>query len=144
MICVKRFTAYIFLVSVNLILLAHAVFPHHHHNLQAYLFEEHCVDDSVAHNHDAGNQKHEHGENENLLDCLLYKGVTIPSNNFRCDGHNSISSIGNYDFHPILLNSNIFIQDNLALPSNSPPDINTSLFFVYVSQCFGLRAPPLI
>lgn len=140
----KRITAFIFLVIVNIILLAHAVFPHHHHDSQVCLFDDHCSDDKIAHNHDTDKHGHEHDGNESALDCMLDNEVIIPSNSFRYDCQNLISN-ADYDvFDTILINSNISIADNLSLSSNSPPCLIKSLFFVHVGQCFGLRAPPLV
>lgn len=140
---VKKITALVFITIANLILLAHAVVPHHHHDSVM------CMCYSLLHNHESGdehdNSGHskfpaEHPENDN---CLLNEAVIIPSAQ-----HKIIKSEESFTVNPLPdLFLMIAIGHDVILPVTGyelkyPPDI--VLPFTHLSYSHGLRAPPVL
>jgi len=140
---VKQITAFIFLVIVNLILLTHAVFPHHHHDSQVCLFDDHCSDDNVAHNHDTDKHGHEHDGNANNLDCLLDEEVIIPSKPYKSQITLQNNGSG-LDYHFTLITPAFNYPEVPAIASHSPTDFQEPFTSFFSGHFYGLRAPPLV
>lgn len=79
---VKRFIAISLLFCANLILLAHSIVPHHHHNgivvsLQLESRYEHNNNDEHNHHHDCDHHdSHDHSKDSDSEHCLLYNLLT--------------------------------------------------------------------
>ena len=135
------------LLLANLVLLVHAVIPHHHHNP---LFNS-CI--ISFHQHDAvhhcqhlqskattsENDENTH-RNLSLEDCLL-DNVYI---RFVNDNHSIQGNESNIDFQPLFLLSDNSIRiesDFTPLPFRQKPH-SESLYTSHITQSKGLRAPP--
>lgn len=138
----KKITAYIIILTANIILLAHAVLPHHHHQLQI------CIEGSHCHHHHAPepiDTSHDH-EGENSADCLLKQLIIFPSNHAkqacRCtdltDGHFLV-----LDWHAIEMQQE---QESMAILEATDlefPSIVISYSHLLASSS-SLRAPPAV
>ena len=60
-----------FYTSCNIVLLAHASVPHHHHKSLVCIESNHCQSDSYAHNHSTRTHDHEHDGNAETECCVL-------------------------------------------------------------------------
>lgn len=155
---IRKIAAISFILIANLIMLAHAVIPHHHHNEA-----EICVDTShykghsechnhsnEAHHHHSGSDhsndifhQHEHDENNDYQCCLVKPVVILPSNSIdlECKSYQTnlhTLSFDNFNF----LNQRL----NKVYPTGRFKEICATLSALYPQiskQSFGLRAPPL-
>jgi len=140
---IKKLTAYSFVLIANLVFLAHAVLPHHHHDQIVCIASAHCVGDQEAHIHNNSAQNHQHDGNKNSTGCILKQAVVIlPSqvrflnNCYNCsDNHNK-----DYFIH-----SNFEFEDLQTVSVNvaSVPEFD-SILISFVTTSPGLRAPPLV
>ena len=133
------------LLFANLVLLAHAVVPHHHHAKTGIcLLDSHCEDHSEADNH--ASPTSEQDETPFSEECCLL------NNNVYILVHNPIKNVCrthvNCDCEKdsYTLASNTFdIQDfvdNVGIHFRQKPYV--PLFYSeYTSQSMGLRAPPV-
>lgn len=138
----KKITAHTFLLLATILLLAHAVLPHHHHQLQF------CIESSHCHHHNVPDplaSSHDH-DGENSADCLLKQLIIFPANPVKqackctdlTDGHFHV-----YDWHAIL-----FQHEQASVPDQKASEVEyPSLVFSYsriLSSVSGLRAPPAV
>ncbi len=142
-IMIKKITAYSFLLIANIVLLAHVVLPHHHHEQQVCIERTHCVTDEHSHFDNTSAKDHQHDNNSHSTICVLKQAVVIPSsqakhlNNYdNCsDNHNHnfyiLSNFGYVDLQPI--------SEAIASKSVSP-----SFYTTFVTPTLGLRAPPIV
>lgn len=130
-------TAYIITILANIILLAYAVVPHHHHKFQVCVISEHChtndFDESENHQHDSQTKSD---------NCLLTQAVVLPQTNnskedqcFRTDNGIDVfldtKQEQSSNYSPIAL-----IQRFIP----APPFLLSS----HINNSLGLRAPPAI
>jgi hypothetical protein len=138
----KKAISLSFLLLANIILLAHAAVPHHHHENAGVCFvNTHCEDNEETHHHDSQTNEHErnnfpdrccfdiaytHAGNSTKPACRLYK---------KCDCEQLLFS---------LISNNLNAQsliDNVGLPFRQNPFV--LLFYSeFISYSGGLRAPP--
>ena len=139
----KLKTALVFLIIVNMILLAHALFPHHHHNYQVCLVNSHCHDDSKAHKHNADEHNHDHDGNNKTQNCLLKQVVIIPSNSFKyqfkCIDYSLFNS--NLQFIPFYSETSAFAVSPVSFSKKKP--VYKSEYSFLINHSLGLRAPPI-
>lgn len=139
----KKLTAYSFILLANIVLLAHAVVPHHHHQSIACVESSHCQDDNIAHKHNAPADNHQH-DGSSSANCILKQAVIVPSN----QGKNETDCVF------CSLNHSLDLQFTLPYTGNeaiipifsivaSIPDVSFS-FSSYITTSLGLRAPPLV
>ena len=72
---IKKITAYTFIVIANLVILAHAVIPHHHNESVVCIEQKHSYND--GHNHDVNEPLHHH-EGDANTDCILKHALFVP------------------------------------------------------------------
>lgn len=122
---------------------AHAVMPHHHHDSIVCIESSHCADDSKSHEHQSNPNKHQHDGNNDVQNCILKQVISTQNNHIQkiCKCVNC-----NNNF-TILIFAVLFSEiDNYSvkITENSYFPIIQSDYFVFVSKCFGLRAPPIV
>jgi hypothetical protein len=140
---IKKFTAYSFVLLVNIILLTHAIIPHHHHESVVCVKQKHCQDDALPHDHNVAKHDHQHDSNKNSTTCILKQSVIVPTtqgkqlrscDNFT-DNHSHdyyiISNFGYVDLQPV---------SEVGTCNSEFP----SLFISFVTTSLGLRAPPIV
>jgi hypothetical protein len=144
----KKGTAIFFILLANIIILAHAVVPHHHLPHQNCLITSQCPEDKNGHHHPVSDIDHNH-DNDNKSDnerCLLNKIIGLPINNVRqicgCNFHTNLHpDLGG--FHAIL----VFFKFECIVPiitANSQLYLLTFAYTSYASSVLGLRAPPTV
>ena len=137
-----------FLLLANINILVHTIVCHHHYDDISVIYSTHCEHDCGSHNN------HQHDDNSpsdhckdpychgSINDCLL--------TNFCVKFGNDKSTFQlvyfNFNFLPFI--SSLFsdyslqpIYNNTCLPFRQKPYL-PSYYTDYVSQSFGLRAPP--
>lgn len=138
---IKKITAFSFLFLANIILLAHGVLPHHHHEQQVCFINTHCTGDAAIHNHNSTEHSHQHDGTDNA-NCILKQAVIIPSSQSRIlkDCDNCIYT-HSHDF--------FIFSNNFAFKDLQPSSLNeltvpkfSSFFISFVTPTLGLRAPP--
>lgn len=139
---IRKTTAIIFILLANIVLLAHAVFPHHHHNQQVCLSNSHCQhsdNDSSTHPADC---THEHGSENPVTTCTLKQLVIIPANQGKIEP--VILYLENFTDCFILQPeySNALQSTELLRINPYPKDV--PLFQTFLDDSQGLRAPPAV
>ncbi|MDR2917252.1 MAG: hypothetical protein LBV74_20860 [Tannerella sp.] len=143
----KRTIAISFLLLANIIILAHVVIPHHHHNGMPVAFCKISLSDDNSeythsfHSHSDGENDHSHESDANCTLCQLY---------IRADLNNSPSSLTSAlaNFHIDIptfcldISSLTDIQGFESLPFRHKPHI-ISYHSHYIVHSLGLRAPPI-
>lgn len=139
---ISKITAYSFILIANLILLAHAVIPHHHHQSVVCVTETECHDDKHEHDHDFSAKEHQHDENENTSACILNQALITTSKDRLLKNCNNCSYNQNHDFYFFSVQEKIVLQPISATETtacNLNPFITT-----YVAINLGFRGPPVI
>ena len=143
---IKKSTAIFFLLLANLVLLAHAVIPHHHHNSQVCITNSYSNSKSEAENNCSSDHKHKHEGNKNTESCILKQIVVVPSNNikqeFKYFEYKDIHFQFN-DFQSIIYYSELetFVK---ILRTNTEAPLIPSFYTQYLNSGLGLRAPPIV
>jgi hypothetical protein len=75
---VEKTSSSVFILVANLIILAHAVVPHHHHQMQVCLGALHCLHDHHSTNQASSAHHNDHDGGKEA--CFLKQLVVIPSN----------------------------------------------------------------
>lgn len=137
----KNKTAFIILLLTNLVLLAHAVVPHHHHIDTPLEIAVEC-NHQEEHNHKGKIPfcDDEHQEHETTV-CSLNQIMVVPNNQFK----EIIESV-DLEFTDILF---LIVPDfdylQSGIYSDKPPEIaeNNLLYSRLLVFSQGLRAPPV-
>lgn len=140
---VSRRLSFILLMTVNLVVMLHAILPHHHHEEHVCFAESHCTG-HTDHHEDActHSEQHQHHEHEDFESCTLNVTFLIS------DVKNQASDI---DIQKIQRSFVIYVLDNelknhfsdrfAILQSNHFPD---NLIKRMTSSTRILRGPPVI
>ena len=75
----RKSISYVFLLIANIVLLVHAVVPHHYHQWQVCVESSHCKRDGITHHQDSSANPHEHDEADSSA-CALKQAVILPAN----------------------------------------------------------------
>ncbi len=139
----KNKTAIFFVLLANIIIVAHAVVPHHHLPRQFFIITEHSDEDVNGHKHHTDEHNHEHGDANDYDYCLLKQVITTPANSSKQEF--SSPSI-DFNFGSVLA---ILIKNDFAC--NPPPILSyrqstfhNSFYTCFINSVSGLRAPPSI
>lgn len=139
----KKITAYSFIMIANIFLLAQAVLPHHHHELQVCIDSSHCTDDATCCLNSTESDHQHDGQNNLDICCVLKQAFISPSLQGRflkslkncTDNHNHnffiLSNLGYEDLQPVLI------------PLEDVPDFPPFLIS-FLTTSLGLRAPPIV
>ena len=143
------------LLLANIIILAHAIVPHHHHNgivfsICIFLSDNEDLEYNHAHSqpcthyycHNSENHEHDEVFSDN---CLL-NDLYLPTNNDKQLLSSDDTDVINYSDYFLLFdvvpNQIIEIQDYGNLPFRQKPYL-TSSYDYYVTHSLGMRAPPV-
>lgn len=138
----KNKTAFIFLLFANIILLAHAVVPHHHHKETPVSVSIECSHDEEHNHHDKllfcdGN----HEQNDNIP-CNLTIGILSENIQHRINSFSKNTPSSDVLFYSLLvLNYCTFSDKIVPRPINLAE--NTPLYSRLLVSSLGLRAPPV-
>ena len=138
----KKVTAFILILLANIILLAHAVLPHHHHKLQFCTEVSHCNHHS---NRNPWDTTHEH-DGEEGSDCILKQLIIFPSNQVKQEC-NCTTSNDHHFTHEGWLAVEIYqsIQPRVVrLVTKIEIPLSTLPYAYLTSSPAGLRAPPVV
>ncbi|MDA3867766.1 MAG: hypothetical protein PF489_13610 [Salinivirgaceae bacterium] len=131
----------------GLVILSHAVVPHHHHDGMVCTASSHCANDTKPHDdntdeHSSDANDHQHDGGHNVQSCFLIQ--FIPNQNNHAERS---LKCGNCDINiPLLIFATFPNNQSLFAESTDFscfPVIQTG-YSVFVSKCFGLRAPPIV
>lgn len=140
----KKAIALFFILTANIILLAHAVIPHHHHE-SSVCIEKILCPDCDGHKHGISQKDCHHHDGNGSQNCGLNLAVFLPANQEKQDcklinTHNKHSQPDN--FHAVLFTNesisfvpDIFSSEKISLKSYS--------YSNFISASKGLRAPPV-
>ena len=137
----KNKTAFIFLLLANLILLAHAVIPHHHHADKPLEIAVEC----------SHHEEHSHHENIPVCDddhnqgdtspCIIASAMLLPNNQEMAI--TSIEQVAAIDVLPV----DLLVYNTLVISINpdKPPEFTerNPIYARLLVSSQGLRAPPL-
>lgn len=140
----RRKIALISLIFVNIILLAHAVLPHHHHETFVCLFDKQCCNDCNAPEEETYCHHEHHGQNKDSEDCLLKNLVVLPAKSFKQAFQCFTYTNDYHHFNDFLIKLNDERTFFLSSSYHFPQFAEESSYTYYVSQCLGLRAPPVV
>lgn len=137
----KNKSAFIFLILANVILLAHAVVPHHYHNENHISVHVDCSQEEEHNHHESVPFCHEEHEESETEACSIAETLVIPANQLRL-----IEMSAELESSQILFNS-VFDYDfslediSVDNPYRIAENIPISSRFLISSQ--GYRAPPV-
>ncbi len=143
----KKSVSFLFIIVANLILLAHALIPHHHHNLEVCLNADECSfhNDFQSQNQEDKDHKHNHNHSSDTECCVLKQAVVIPTNFDKLKTSFFDYKILHNTFYDCQLDFlkvkfDLYFQDfkNKAAP------FEEQLYTQSVNIYFGLRAPPIV
>jgi len=129
----------------GILLVAHAVIPHHHHNKQICLERSHCIHDDLKVEHGTNTGSHSHDGENSHDDCVLKIPVVVLSNQGKTDFRfiNDTDRSGLDVFHDNL----VVISTEFPIPVLSSyvyERVTDSLYPSLVAASLGLRAPPAV
>jgi len=123
----KKLISLSILLFVNVIILAHAAVPHHHHEAKHILFALYCEDCSDEHNH-------EHELTDDIFNIPTNKCTKNLCRSYtNCDCKNEFLTSS-------ILNTQDFVDDTITCFRQKP--FIFSFYTEFAAQSFGLRAPP--
>jgi len=134
-------TAFIFILLANMVLLAHAVIPHHHHTKAPIEVAVECShEDDHEHNHNMPlcNDDHEQGE---TTSCKLIEAIIVPNNQIRLSELLELTTINHTLFFTLYV-FNFSIPQHYEDTSNEVVE-SIPLFTRFLISSQGLRAPPI-
>lgn len=142
---IKRITVVAILMLANLILLAHAVVPHHHHNKLICFKYSHCTHDDLNDEHGTNQDGHRHDGENSHDDCVLKEPVGVLANQWRSDFtlNSTTDRSGLDDYNDYLLDRSPEFQIH-ALSTVIYERVLNGSYSSLVSSSLGLRAPPVV
>jgi hypothetical protein len=139
----KKVSAYFFILIASLVLLVHAVFPHHHHYSQICFETTSCQNNENQNCHSCMGGCH-HPDGSGTENCVLKQTVVLPPNQSRLEiesenridyqnqnDYFNLEKTGTISFIPVL-----FTVNRIPVFPNSHSE--------YISTSTGLRAPPAV
>lgn len=143
---IRKRIAIFFVLFATLLLLVHALVPHHHHKDHVCISIHHCQTDCCAHEHGApgSDQSHE-GENDSEF-CVLKQAVFIPSsqwNQFDKYSFGNDKPLFFLDFQTLLCDNGwkTYMPDIVISGHESSTSF---IYYDFTVSTFGLRAPPAV
>ena len=142
----KRLPALFFILLANIVFLAHAVIPHHHHDSEVCFESSHCQTHSESHEHSATEHNHNHDGENNAVYCILNQVFVVPSNHVKQES----KCLDCFHNHPQFDKSQAILTDNrlcCLLPKILKKDqllFFSSTYFHFASTSIGPRAPPIV
>ena len=151
---IKRYSAVFFILMANIIFLAHAVLPHHHHKGEVCFVDSHCKTDSKAHKHTTSKHNHKHATKEHSHDhdgntdeqnCRLKQEVILPSNQLELE-YESFDYVDNTNFCRYQANLTLTEFELLIQPEFSikKPPLIPSFYSRIICTNKGMREPPIV
>jgi hypothetical protein len=138
----RKTTAIVFILLANIVLMAHAVLPHHHHELQVCLNLSHChhpEQNSPKHPADCN---HEHDSGSPVTNCILKQLVIVPAYQGRIEP--VVLYLENFtDCFILQTGYSVEFQFTELFRINPYPK-DVPLFQTYLDYYQGLRAPPTV
>ncbi|MDR0333423.1 MAG: hypothetical protein LBI15_08135 [Dysgonamonadaceae bacterium] len=139
---VKRAISLSFLLLANIVMLAHAVVPHHYHENTGVCILLHCRDSNEAHRHENHHsQNHEHKGNTLSDECDIDIHAFAKSENNDCCSY--INCDCEQILYTLILDRVSISSFDTKIPFQHKPYL-ISYHTKYVSQSLGLRAPPIV
>lgn len=142
----KKNIALLFILSANLIFLAHVLVPHHHHNNEVFVVNDECESQCHSEEHAAAEHNHEQEENGNTDYCSLNKVFVVTQEQINKDLEllktTNIDLLSNICLAVLFADFSItpFLNKNLY---RNPPLLQNK-YIHFASSCKGLRAPPIV
>lgn len=143
---IKRTTAAIFVSLAGILMLVHAVVPHHHHYSEICFQKTHCENEQSTESENTPDRDHDSNNNDRHDVCVLNAPAVLPAgqDNHECKCISyTYKHAGAMFSITAILNSEQkhFIQD-IKSDDSSQGIISISQLPDYSSV--GLRAPPLV
>lgn len=137
---IKRITAVSFILFVNIILLAHAVIPHHHHHGE-FCIANQCQNDCDSNKNNIADHNHKSNGNSDNQFCVLKQVVVVPQkilkSTYNFDDDQNHSHLSQFLF----FNSGCDLKCYASVTSVYR---NDKVFYhsLFLIAGLGLRAPP--
>lgn len=133
-------TAFIFVFFANIVLLAHAVIPHHHHQnfpLETYIDCNH----NEGHKHHVNMPVCNHDHQHDKITACIIQAMLIPGEEIR-GKYISEKNVANDMLFLALFVYNFSAHENLLGISLEIAE-SIPLYSQLLNSCLGLRAPPV-
>ncbi len=139
---IKRSTAYFYVFVTSIILLAHAVIPHHHHENGIFIINSDCQTDNGVHKY--GNT--EHNPEKHVQNCFVQQVVVVRANQIKYEHKNQDNPDNRLKFSGF---KDVLSKKGLNVPfpttfSNTQSALLSSGYLTLACTSIGLRAPPSI
>ena len=139
----RKSVKYFLLFIGSIILLAHNVIPHHHHQTVICVEQSHChtYESHTDGSHDA--EGHSHDSDQQSTDCVLKQDIIRPSNNWKMI--TEISETHYIQFLDLFTAQHLNqIQETALLNRKILFRDQTPVLSTIFLPSTGLRAPPLV
>ncbi len=131
------------MMLANIILLAHAVIPHHHHKDDICIVNSLYQQEKELHNHFDAKEDCEHDGDSDYQICVLKnQAVAVPQKSIKqvYNTQNDHDSYPGYQAIQPDLRSEIHLSGNPVVTQNNTPETQ----FSFLNSCLSLRAPPVV
>ena len=133
------------LLFATIIVLAHAVIPHHHHSNLVCVVSSHCESDNYADEHNAPLNNHKHDGKSDTDNCVIKQIIAIPANQLRQNYTSWENVLVHFSFSDFDASNFELRFDNLnpgTLSCKRLPFFS-STYSYFIIHSLGLRAPPI-
>ncbi len=140
---IRKSLTVFFILIANIILLVHAVIPHHSHQNEVCLGNAHIQANSVAYN---SCSNHKHSNEKETEGCALNKVVVVLSQQLKSEirSFDCAATYSQLDATQSVILNKSFDSLFLIDISNIKPPLLTFIYSSFVGNSIGLRAPPII
>ncbi len=141
----KKLTAFTFVLIATLSVLAHAVIPHHHHQVIVCVQDIQQEERACSHKEGVHEQdKDEHHEgHSHATPCEFRLAIVVPSSQGKqlrsCD---DCSDSHQHNLYLLTASVRVELPPQQVAPTNNPDF--SSFHTSFVASTLGLRAPPLV
>lgn len=140
---IRKSLTIFFILIANIILLAHAVIPHHSHQNEVCVGNTHMQAQSGEHN---SCSNHTHSQEQEAEDCDLNQAVVVLSQQLRSEikCFDYATTYSQFDAtQAVLLNKSFDALFYIDI-SNIKPPLLASIYSSFVGRQIGLRGPPVV
>ena len=142
---IKKITAISFILLANIVLLAHTVIPHHHHDAIVCVEQTHCQHHAQHHSDGLAEQEHQHDDDDNDSSCQVKESLMALFSHgryCRCCDNDVAHHNHHHDFYLYETFACTSVQPISTVVPNYP--LQASCVPSCVTSAVGLRAPPTV
>lgn len=143
---IRRIAAIFFILFASVIILAHAMLPHHQHHGELLLVYSHHQSGYDLHEHSHAPQTSDHDSGHDVQCCELVHDFITPSNQNKLESklYDVTFNYHGADIFQSIMGNRILASLTQFEFFGNPPPLITSANSLFKNRVFGLRAPPVV